>query len=95
LLATSILFTQRRGRGGILVVSLWSRATADDGAEGVAEQAARAAVEAMDVFPVPRLSEEAFVELHATPVIQLVPEGDGLGGKTAVSVLPETTNELG
>ena len=72
------------GRSGVCVVDVWSRASANDGEKRVGEKAARAAVEAVDIAPVSRLFEVPLDEPHAPAVVQLVPHGDRLGGKTAV-----------
>src|SRR5829696_2108603 len=56
----------------------------NDGVERVAEHAPGAAVEVVDVGEVARFFEVAFHEAHVATVIQLVPDGDRLRGKTAV-----------
>ena len=58
-----------------------ARASADDGVERVAEQAAGATIETADIFPVPCLPEVALHELHVAPVVELVPTAIALVGK--------------
>jgi hypothetical protein len=52
--------------------------------ERVGERSARTAVQAADVCPIPCFTKVAFDESHVPKVIQLVPDGDRLSGKTAV-----------
>ena len=60
-----------------------ARASADDGVERVAEQAAGATIETADIFPVPCLPEVALHELHVA-VVGVVPGGYRLGREAAV-----------
>ena len=56
----------------------------DHSVEGIRKHALWAPVEAVDVVEVARLFKVAFDEPHVAAVIQLVPDGDRLRGKTAV-----------
>src|SRR5215207_99377 len=74
-------------RGGIRrsMLSRWrSRALPDHGVKGIGEHAARASVETAYVLEVARFSQVAFDQPHVAPVVQSLPDGDGLGREAAV-----------
>ena len=64
----------------------------DHGVERVGEKAAWAAVEAADVLEVAGLLKITLDEAHSPPIVELVPCGDHLSGKTAVSMLLQPTH---
>lgn len=68
-----------------------SRASADDGVERVTEDAAGTSVEALDVFSVSCLAKVLLDKARVALVVQPVPEGNCLGRKAAVSMLPHPT----
>ena len=59
-------------------------APADDGVERIRKEAARTAVEAVDVAEVPGLLEVALYEAPVANVVEAVPDLDRLCGKAAV-----------
>jgi hypothetical protein len=67
----------RQGRA-LFVFHVRSRTSANDRVERVAENAAGAAVEALDVVPVACLAEVALDQPQMTLIFQSVPDGDGL-----------------
>jgi hypothetical protein len=62
--------------------------------ERVREGAARTPVEAANVAEVTGLLEILFYEPHVPVVIQLAPDLDRLGGKTAISMLLHPTTSI-
>jgi hypothetical protein len=69
---------------GSLGLRVWSCTPAYNCVERIAEYAVRTAIQAADVLQVPGVLQVAFYESHATSVVQLVPDGDGLTGKATV-----------
>jgi hypothetical protein len=80
----SLLFTACSPSLTCQSTNVGPRALRNDGVERVAEHAAGTPIKAADVAKVARFFEVAFDEAHAPTIIQLVPDGDCLRGKTAI-----------